>query len=167
MSMNSFALDSLAAVSPPPGAATAPQGPVDESGITQPGPSGKDTTNTNIAGWGDAEINDYTLMAYLVGWGLFLLLLALFNRTRWGHAIIYYMLVLVLLVLVLGNYQAFGHLLAPVSGQLHGPPEEPGGGLPEGPNPPEDQLHNPGGIERSTTSPIRAAAPRFNISGVD
>lgn len=61
---------------------------------------------------------------WLLGWSVALVLLALLNRTRLGHVFIYYWLVLLIVFLVVTQYQfvidALGPLGTPAPGEKGG-----------------------------------------------
>lgn len=102
---------------------------------------------------GEPKTNDYNAIQYIGAWGLVLLLLMLLNRSRWGHALIYYALALSLLILLVGNYTAITGLLAPASQSANGTPDN----IPASPDldagvPPINQAIGP-------TAPITARAP--------
>lgn len=52
---------------------------------------------------------------WLMAWAMFVLILMLANRTRIGHATIYYLLVLAALLLLVTQYQWLANILAPIS----------------------------------------------------
>lgn len=62
----------------------------------------------------------------LLGWLLAIVLLAAISRTRAGYVIIYYALVLMIVILVLGSYQRVTDLLGLV--RAPGPSSGPSGG---------------------------------------
>jgi hypothetical protein len=68
-----------------------------------------------VAGYKDAEVTNQGFIQYVIAWSLVLILVLLLNRTKWGHALIYYGLALSLLILVLANYRSITELLAPAS----------------------------------------------------
>lgn len=125
-------------------------------------PSSGDTTQTNIAGtWQQAETSDTKFVQYLVGWGLFLLLLMLLNRTRAGHAIIYYTLLLILFFLLVYNYQAITGIFTAVTGTpATGPADS---GQTNGPAQENYTIVQPG--EAIPIQISGAAAPRFAVFG--
>lgn len=67
---------------------------------------------------------------YLLAWAVGIVLLALLNRSRLGHALIYYTLILMIAFLVVTQAPYIAAALAPLS-EGDGPLEEPGppGGL--------------------------------------
>lgn len=52
----------------------------------------------------------------LLAWAVVLMLVGLANQSRVGHATIYYLLVLALLLLVVTQYRWFATVLAPIAG---------------------------------------------------
>ena len=58
---------------------------------------------------------------WLVGWFLILLVLILFNKTRLGHVLIYYSLMLIILLILVTQYQTIVPYLSSIStiGQLN------------------------------------------------
>lgn len=55
---------------------------------------------------------------YLVGWAVFLMGLSLINRTRTGHTILYYMLVLMIFFTFVTQYKFIAQVLQPISEPL-------------------------------------------------
>lgn len=55
-----------------------------------------------------------TAYQWVVGWVLLIALLALANKTETGHMVIYYGLVLVLVLLLVTQYQFIATALAPI-----------------------------------------------------
>lgn len=125
-----------------------------------------DTTQTNIAGYGQAETNDNSAIAYIVAWTIVFLILALFNRSRVGHAIIYYLLALALFVLLVVNYQAIVSLIAPASGQVVNGPDATANST-TGPAQEASSPSTGTSPAFSVTAPISAAAPRVHFSSGD
>ena len=79
----------------------------------------------NTGGFGTASnmpvaqtSNDATTYAWVAGWITFIAILAIMAQTETGHNIIYYGLVLIILVLVLTQYQRIVNLLAPVGTEI-------------------------------------------------
>lgn len=68
---------------------------------------------------------------FLLAWGIVLVLLGLANRTRLGHVLIYYTLSLMILFLVLTQYQWFANVLQPAA---FSPPEPSNGNSSSGSN---------------------------------
>lgn len=60
-----------------------------------------------------------TYARMLLGWLLAIVLLAAITRTRWGYVMVYYTLVMMIVILVLGSYQRVADLLGLV--QAPGP----------------------------------------------
>ena len=52
---------------------------------------------------------------WLLAWGVVLMLAGLANRSRVGHLLIYYGLVLMLFLLIVTQYQWFSNALAPIT----------------------------------------------------
>lgn len=67
-----------------------------------------DTAATGLAGSGNVSA-----YSWLLAWGVLLALLTLINKTRVGHAAIYYALVLTLFFVVLSNYRFIQTALIP------------------------------------------------------
>lgn len=67
---------------------------------------------------------------YLVAWGVIFLILALINRSRIGHAAIYYTLVLAIVLLIVTQADAITSLLTPIIPHNNG--SEPVNNPPEG-----------------------------------
>lgn len=126
---------------------------------TPDGGAGTQTGNaTTTTAYQAAETNDYSVVQYLIAWGIVFLILALLNRTRWGHALIYYALILALAVLLLVNYQAITSLIAPASGIQ--------GGEEQGPNPiPESPVAHPGAATPNLAVLPSAAVPTTRAPG--
>lgn len=59
----------------------------------------------------------YTLQ-WLAAWVVFLMIASLINRTRLGHAVIYHLLVIAVVVLLAGQYRRFAQLEEPISGVI-------------------------------------------------
>ena len=55
----------------------------------------------------------YDGYAWLVAWGVMIAILTLVNRTRIGHAAIYYGLILILFFIIVSNYRFITTALAP------------------------------------------------------
>lgn len=51
---------------------------------------------------------------YMIAWLLIFVVLVLLNKTKMGHTVIYYTLVLAILLLLLTQYQAIASILAPL-----------------------------------------------------
>jgi hypothetical protein len=134
-----------------------------------------DTTQSNIAGYAQAETNDYSMVQYLVAWTIVLLLAIILNRTRWGHALIYYALVLALALLLVTNYAALTALLAPAGSESTGPGTADTGTDTIGPAQEASSPTLAAGSAAAgqiatvhaggTTIQVLAGAPRFNTGG--
>lgn len=112
------------------------------------------------ASYAAAETNNESAFKWLLAWGLVLILILVFNRTRWGHTLIYYGLALSLLLLVLANYQGITTLLAPASGGAGEESTSPGPNASASEST-QDQTTQPD----STVSPSASVqAPRFQIN---
>src|SRR5690348_7684224 len=61
----------------------------------------------------DGEPGDIDAYRWLLAWVILIFTLALLNRSRLGHAIMYYALALMLILLVVVNYGFFAWALAP------------------------------------------------------
>ena len=68
----------------------------------------QDTTSGGIA-----AAQHYDGYAWLVAWGVLIAMLTLANRTRVGHAAIYYGLILLLFFVIVSNYRFITTALAP------------------------------------------------------
>lgn len=55
--------------------------------------------------------------AWLLAWGTLAVILTLINRTRLGHAVIYYGLVLLIVFILLSNYRFIANALLPFQQQ--------------------------------------------------
>lgn len=62
--------------------------------------------------------NDATTYAWVAGWVVFIAILAVLAQTETGHNVIYYSLLLIIVVLVLTQYQRIVTLLAPVGTEI-------------------------------------------------
>ena len=71
-------------------------------GVTQPTATAPAVTNT------DPELATYQFIA---GWILFIIILVFANKSRFGHVIIYYSLVLIILLILLIEYTTVTPLL--------------------------------------------------------
>lgn len=120
-------------------------------------PQGGGSSNGADAGkiptYKDAETHDASMIQYVTAWALVLILLLILNRSKWGHALIYYGLALSLLLLVLVNYQAITTLLAPAGSRGVHSGDEPGHPVPEETT-----------QEASPTRVVSGRAPRFQVS---
>ena len=67
----------------------------------------------DTASGGVASARHYDGYAWLVAWGVLIAILTLANRTRIGHAAIYYGLVLLLFFVIVSNYRFITTALAP------------------------------------------------------
>ena len=56
-------------------------------------------------------------LTWLVGWGVFLMLLSILARTEWGSRIVYYIAWLSVVFLLVTHYKAIGELLVPMTGE--------------------------------------------------
>lgn len=66
-----------------------------------------------------------TYAKMLLGWLLAIVLLAAITRTRWGYVMVYYTLVLMIVILVLGSYRQVSDLLGLVQApNMKGPAQE-------------------------------------------
>lgn len=61
----------------------------------------------------NAAPQHYDGYAWLVAWGVMIAILTLVNRTRVGHAAIYYGLLLMLFFIIVSNYRFITTALAP------------------------------------------------------
>lgn len=70
------------------------------------------------------------IMRWVIAWAVVIMVLALLNRTRLGHTLIYYALALMLLLLLVTQYKWLANVLQPITGKDAGsytdPNEEPG-----------------------------------------
>lgn len=70
------------------------------------------------------------IMRWVIAWAVVIMVLALINRTRLGHTLIYYALALMLLLLLVTQYKWVANVLSPITGKDAGsyadPNEEPG-----------------------------------------
>lgn len=126
---------------------SAPQVYAPPSGGATPGADSGATPGSTVAS------NDTSTVQFIAAWGIFLLLMVLLNRTRWGHAIIYYTLALAMLLLFLVNYRAVGAILAPVSQ---------GGGEPMDTVP--SDTTGPAGASQPPAGYVTAAAPKLTFA---
>jgi len=55
----------------------------------------------------------FSSFQWIVAWLVLLILLALLNRTKFGHVLIYYSLVVMLIFLLVTNYKWFAGVMAP------------------------------------------------------
>lgn len=130
--------------------------------LAHPGASEGTTTPHPVTLYHAAETSNPSVIKWAIAWGVVLVLLLLFNRSKAGHSLIYYGLVLSLLLLVVANYGPISALLAPASGiggSEPGPtpiPDPGTGGPPEGAQP---------GVTSDVTRPITGRrAPSFLTS---
>lgn len=75
------------------------------------GPAGELDDAAAVPG---ADEGPFSAFRWLLAWGVFLMLMSFVNRTRFGHALIYYGLALLILFLVVTQYQWFNWALAPL-----------------------------------------------------
>jgi len=64
---------------------------------------------------GDPNTTSYDAFQWVLAWAVVLAFLALITRTRLGYTLVYYALALVLLFLILTNYQWIASALAPIA----------------------------------------------------
>lgn len=74
--------------------------------------------------------------AWIAAWTVLLVILWALNRSRIGHLVIYYLLVLMIVLLLVGNAGWFAHVMQPFTDAVKGQGTQqeevipPGGGLP-------------------------------------
>jgi uncharacterized membrane protein YgcG len=87
---------------------------------TQGGPDGGDSPDAS-----GGQPDDYNTVQWLMAWAVLGVVLFLLNKTRLGHALLYYGLVLLLVFMLVTNYRWFTNVLAPFSSLRPGlvPPE--------------------------------------------
>ena len=74
------------------------------------GPSAPSEDGSNLE---DTSNGSYPTYRWLLAWAVLILVLFLLNKSRIGHLIIYYSLVLMLLFLIVTQYKWFVGVLAP------------------------------------------------------
>lgn len=57
-------------------------------------------------------MSENNVFNFVLGWGLMIVLLTLINRTRLGHVIIYYSLLLAIMLILVTEYKKLAPLLA-------------------------------------------------------
>lgn len=57
--------------------------------------------------------SEYTSFQWIMAWLILFILLAFFNKTRIGHLVLYYALVLMILFILVSNAGWFANILAP------------------------------------------------------
>jgi hypothetical protein len=68
----------------------------------------------DIAAVPGSDEGPYSALRWLLAWGVLLILLSFVNRTRIGHALLYYGLALLIVFLVVTQYQWFSWALRPI-----------------------------------------------------
>ena len=88
------------------------QGGIAQAQATTQGTAAQGTAQDTASG-GITAPQHYDGYAWLVAWGVLIAILTLANRTRLGHAAIYYGLVLLLFFVIVSNYRFITTALAP------------------------------------------------------
>ena len=70
-------------------------------------------SNTGTSDPANSGVKKPSAYSWLIAWGVLLAALTLINRTKLGHAAIYYGLVLMLVFVILSNYRFIQTSLAP------------------------------------------------------
>lgn len=100
-----------APIQPPqgtPGTNVASSGAPAEAVTSSASSGATDTASTGLAGSGNVSA-----YSWLLAWGVLLAVVTLINKTRIGHAAIYYALLLLLVFVVLSNYRFIQTALIP------------------------------------------------------